>query len=164
MSCRIRGDPRTLTTPSPFHSLYTSDDVEDIKSASTAPRLSVALPINDRNWALPPTLIAATIAVMIPIGASAKTRLSRMLKDSLKYWVVTFSPKSAMSGARSLPRLLAKSAQESATQKPAVPRMITMTLGSDGDRPLRNVGRRDRPSSERWAVDLVLPHSVFATR
>jgi hypothetical protein len=66
----------TLATCWPSQSSHTSAEVEDISSASTSARASLALPIMDLNHDGPPTLIAAMMIVIIPSGAIDRMILS----------------------------------------------------------------------------------------
>jgi hypothetical protein len=109
-----------------------------MRSASATARFSLALPMMVLSHEGPPTLMALTIAVMMPKGAIASTILSAQPIDWLMNCMVTRSPKRASSlvtvdcqhtslnkiddktyGARSENKLLEKSSPESAATQPA---------------------------------------------
>jgi hypothetical protein len=66
------------------------------------------------NQGKPATLIALTMAVIIPKGAIVKRMLSAQPVDSLRKCFATCSPKSERIGARSLKRLFVNSSPLSA--------------------------------------------------
>src|ERR1700722_3243281 len=108
-SSAILGSPVTRTSDSPFHNSHTSLDVEDINSLSTSALGSRAWPIKERSPYGPPTRIAPTMAVITPNGPIAKRILSAQVRDCDRNCVVTWAPKRASSGPRSVKRLLEKS-------------------------------------------------------
>ena len=133
----IGADPIHLTTSRPFQSSQTSFEVDDMRSTSATARFSLALPMMALSHGGPPTLMALTIAVMMPKGAIANMILSAQPIDWLMNCMVTRSPKRASSlvtvdrqhttsnkiddktfGARSENKLLEKSSPESAVTQP----------------------------------------------
>lgn len=119
----------TLTTPSPLHNSHTSWLDELMRSDSTCPLLSFALPTRARRPGLPETWMAATTAVITPSGARQKRRLSRSDIDSLKNCLVTCSPKRVRIGASSMPILLVKSSQSLGTAQ-AIPLHVLWVSGT----------------------------------
>lgn len=94
INSRIQPCPITLTISCPFQSSHTSFEVDDISSASTTARLSLALPVIALSHGGPLTRMALTMMVITPNGAIATMMLSAHPVDWLMNCVVTLSPNS----------------------------------------------------------------------